>query len=238
MKLIPTLATLCALLMPCALPAQTFEGKVTMKITSSSGKEGSQSIEMSMKEGFMRTDMATARGTAGMIMDFKNRQMIILMAAQRMYMVRPIDIPTGPRPQGTEAPKGELVDTGEKDTILGYPCTKYTYAGAKETSEIWVTDKLGTFGGLFQGGGPGGPAQRPPAWEGALRGKSFFPMKVVTTTSGSKSFTMEVTSVEKTTLPDSVFSAPSDWRKFDMGAMMGGAMQGAFPGGRPSDGNN
>ncbi len=210
-----------------------------MKITSS-GKEGGQTIDMSMKDGFMRTDMAMGRGgAAGMIMDFKNQQMIILMAAQKMYMVRPMQMPTGsPRPEASQAPKAELVDTGVKETILGYTCTKYTYTGAKETSEIWVTDQLGTFGGLFHGGGPGGPSQRPAAWEGALKGRAFFPMRVVTTTSGSKTFTLEVTSVEKTSLPDSYFSAPAGWQKFDMGAMMGGAMPGGFPGARSSDGNN
>ena len=207
-----------------------------MKVTSS-GRDGSQTIAMSMKEGFMRTDVATPQGAAGMIVDFKGHQMIILMGAQKMYMVRAIpDAPA--QTQGSAGQKGDLVDTGVKETILGYTCTKYTYTGAKETSEIWVTDQLGTFGGLFHGGGPGGPRQATPGWESALKGKAFFPMRVVATTSGNKTSTMEVTSVEKASLPDSLFSPPDGWRKFDMGAMMGGAMQGAFPGGRPSDGNN
>jgi len=47
-----------------------------------------------------------------------------------------------------------------------------------------------------------------------------------------------VTSVDKTSLPDSLFAAPDGWRKFDMGAMMGGMMPGGFPGARPADGSN
>jgi hypothetical protein len=104
--------------------------------------------------------------------------------------------------------------------------------------EIWVTDQLGTFGGLPHGGGPGGPQGSPQAWESALKGRNFFPMRVVTSAGGKEKFRLEVTSVEKTSLPDSYFAAPDGWRKFDLGAMMGGAMPGGFPGARPSDGSN
>jgi hypothetical protein len=63
-------------------------------------------------------------------------------------------------------------------------------------------------------------------------------MRVVTSAGGKEKFRLEVTAVEKEALPDSLFAAPADWRKFDIGSMMGGAMQGAFPGARPSDGSN
>jgi hypothetical protein len=246
MKLIPALLTLCALVLPRALPAETFEGKVSMNLTSSSSKGGSQAMTMSIKDGFLRTDVSTSRGAAAMIMDFKNQQMLILMAQQRMYMVQPIPQPgsTGQpgMPQApaapASAPKETLVDSGAKETILGYVCTKYTVTGAKGTSEVWATDQLGTFAGIFRGGPPGGRPQAPEAWESALKGKGFFPMRVVTTTNGSESFRLEVTSVEKTSLPDSLFAPPAGWQKLDLASMMGGAMQRGFPGARPSDGNN
>jgi hypothetical protein len=46
---------------------------------------------------------------------------------------------------------------------------------------------------------------------------------------------MEVISVEKTSLPDSLFAPPEGWQ--DIGAMMGGAMPGGFPGVRPGGSN-
>ena len=163
MKLIPALLTLCALVLPRALPAETFEGKVSMNLTSSSSKGGSQAMTMSIKDGFLRTDVSTSRGAAAMIMDFKNQQMLVLMAQQRMYMVQPIPQPgsTGQpgMPQApaapASAPKETLVDSGAKETILGYVCTKYTVTGAKGTSEVWATDQLGTFAGIFRGRAPG-----------------------------------------------------------------------------------
>jgi hypothetical protein len=246
MKLIPAIAPICALLLPCALAAESFEGTVTMSITSSS-KDGPQSMNFSIKEGFMRMDMASSKGAMSSIMDFKNNQMIILMAQQRMYMVQPLPQPGAQAPspaEGSPAPKParatapeSFQDTGVKETILGYECTKYLATGAEGTSEIWVTDQLGTFTGLYHGGGPGRRPQGAPAWESALKGKNFFPMRVVTTTNGKGTFKLEVTAVDKTSLPDSLFAPPEGWTKFDMGAMMGGAMQGAMPGMRPPGSN-
>ncbi len=238
MKLIPTLATLCVLVLPCALPAETFEGKVSMKVTAPNAKEGPSTMNFSMKEGFVRMDMSSGRGAVSMITDIKNQQIIMLMAEQRMYMVRPIPQPSGaPRPEGG-GHRSELEDTGVKETILGYVCSKYVVKDADSTTEIWVTDQLGTFMGLSRGGGPGRPPQAPQAWESAMKGHNFFPMRVVSNKGGGEKFRLEVTSVEKTSLPDSLFTAPDGWRKFDMGALMGGAFPGGYPGGRPSDGNN
>jgi hypothetical protein len=248
MKLIRSLAPLCALLLPCALTAETFEGKVTMSMTSSASKDGPQTVNYSIREGMMRMDVMTAKGGGGFITDFKNRQMIILMPQQKMYMVRAMpDTPTTP-PAAAGAPgaahaaangESSFRDTGEKETILGYVCEKYEVRSAKgSTADIWATDKLGMFGGLTMGGGPGRRSQAPQEWENVIKGSGFFPLRVTGTDGGGKTFKLEVTSVSKESLPDSVFTPPSDWRKFDLGAMMGGAFPGGFPGARPADGNN
>ena len=71
--------------------------------------------------------------------------------------------------------------TTEKDTILGYECTKIIATGKDGVSEIWITDQLGQFMGLTSGGGPGGRRQVPPQWETVLKGKGFFPMRVIVT---------------------------------------------------------
>jgi hypothetical protein len=241
MKLIPALAAICVLLLPRALPAEPFEGKVSMKITApSASKDGPQSIDYVMKEGFMRIEMATAKGQAVMIMDMKNQQMLILISQQKMYMVQPFPKPPadkGANP-GAKPFGGDVQVTTEKETILGYECTKIVSTSADGTAEVWVTDQLGSFMGLSPGGGgPGRRPQAPQAWESALKGKNFFPMRVVANRNGQGAFRLEVTSVEKKSVPDSEFAAPDGWRKLDIGAMMGGALPGAFPGARPG-GNN
>jgi hypothetical protein len=243
MKLITPIVALCALLGPGAL-ADTFEGTLTMTVSSPNSKNGPQSLNLSLKDGNMRTDIETSRGTMSAIMDMKNQQMIILMPQQRMYMIQPMNQPSAAQGQyqqyqGQAQAAGNtptLVQTGEKETILGYECTKYTATNDKGTAEIWVTDQLGTFIGLFHGGAPGRPSQPPPDWENALKGKAFFPMRVVGT-NDKGTFKMEVTAINKTSLPDSLFAPPEGWQKFDLGSIMGGAF-GGFRGGPPPGGSN
>jgi len=246
MKLNPALTPLCAVFLTCALHAQSFEGKVTLSLTSSSS-DAPQSMSLSLRDGFMRTDVASARGTMSAILDWKNQQMIILMPQQRMYMVQPLQQSPAMLAQAGAAAPGNLSagpaptlqETGVKETILGYDCTKYVSSAKDGTSEIWVTDQLGMFTGLFHGGGPGGRgAQAPQAWESALKGRNFFPMRVVTSRGGKGTFRLEVTAVQKGSLPDSLFAPPVGWRKIDMSGFTGGAMPGALPGAHPPSGNN
>lgn len=219
-----------------------------MTVSPASGK--TMSIDFSMKEGFMRQDVQTDKsGSASIIYDTKNSKMIILIPQKQMYMVQPFG-QQGPAPQyqgsGAVPPPSasngngsSFVDTGEKETIQGYSCEKYHVTTPKETSDLWITNELGTFMGLYHGGGPfsrgnqGG--QAPGEWENMLKMRGgFFPMRVIV--HGDKGTTkMEVTSVEKESLPDSLFSVPEGWRDLSsmmggMGAMMGG---GGYPGSHP-----
>jgi hypothetical protein len=73
------------------------------------------------------------------------------------------------------------------------------------------------------GGRPGGGGGQPQPWEQALFGKSLFPMRIVGSGSdGVETFHLEVASVDRQPVDDSVFSPPADWKKFDLGSMMGG----------------
>jgi Domain of unknown function (DUF4412) len=241
MKKFPVLLLAGALLIPAALAAATFEGKVTMKMT---GPKGSPPlVNFSLKEGFSRIDVEAGQGqSVAMIMDQSKQEMIIMMAAQKMYLVRPLPKPGDiPAAQGA-APHDMTVErTSVTETILGYECVKIVATDKGTTTEMWVTDQLGTFMGMGGGGpmggrrgGPGGPAGE--AWEQALRGKASFPLRVVTTKDGKEAFRMEATSVEKMSLPDSVFAPPADFQKLDMGNMMRGMMPGGMPPGGPPPG--
>lgn len=246
MKIFQALVGFCALCLAGALGAEPFEGRVSMTISSSKAqKDGPQSIEYELKEGYMRMEMATARGQMVSIIDFKNQQMLMLMPQQRMYMVQPFPhAPQGQAPQGQASPPlvkqigPDVQVTTEKDTILGYECTKIIATSADGTTEAWVTDQLGQFIGLSPAAaGPGRRTQAPQAWESALKGKGFFPMRVVTTAGGKGTFRLDVTKVEKASVPDSDFAPPEGWQKFDIGSMMGGALPGGFPGARPGGSN-
>jgi len=236
MKIYQALVGILALGLAGALRAETFEGRVTMKLSSSNAaKDAPQSITYALKEGFIRVEMATPRGQMVSIMDLRNHQILVLMPQQRMYMVQPLPQAAAPAAGQGNGPLGSDVQvTSEKATILGYTCTKLLATHGGSTSEVWVTDQLGSFLGLSPGaGGPGRRSAPPQAWESALKGRSWFPMRVVTKDGAKATFQLEVTHVEKASIPDSEFAPPDGWQKFDIASMMGGA----FPGARPADNN-
>jgi hypothetical protein len=216
-------------LLPGALSAESFEGTMTMTVTPSSGK--SVAINFSAKNGMMRQDIPNGKGgSASIIYDTKNQQMIILIPQMQKYMVQSIAPQQAAAGQYTGAgmPAPSNVSSSEGS---GYSCEKYLAKSPKESAEIWVTDQLGTFMGFFHGGGPGGRGGPPSGdWEEMIKGKGgFFPMKVVA--HGAKgTTTVVVSNVDKTSLPDSLFAPPEGWQKFDMGGMLGG---GGFPGAHP-----
>jgi hypothetical protein len=244
MKKIPVLLFLLAVLVPGALSAASFEGKVTMKMT---GPKGSPSqMNFSVKEGFTRIDITAQGASPSIIMDQAKQQIVILMNEQKMYMIQPLPKPPeapaagGSPGQATGGSIPDIQTTTTTEQILGYDCTKLvaTDKDKNTTTEIWVTDQLGTFMGMGPGAGPmggrrGGAGAQ--AWAEALRGKGTFPLRVVTTKDGKETFRMEATSVEKQSLDASLFEAPADYR--DVGSMMKGLMPGGMPPGARPPGN-
>ncbi len=234
-KLLPLLVSL---LVPVAALAVGFEGKVTMKMIGPKGAP--PAMTFSLKEGFSRIDMTGSEGrNAAVIFNSAKQEMTILMVDQKMYMTQAIPKPASAAAAAgvAEGAAGTAVEvTTTKEKILGYDCVKYVAQTKEGISEIWVTDQLGAFlgfgGGAAMGGGrrgPGASASASQGWEQALAGKGVFPLRVVTTAGGKETFRLEATKVEKTSLPDSAFSAPADFRNLSE-MMRGMGMPGGIPG--------
>ncbi len=249
MKKLSALLIGSVLLFPHSLAAEAFEGKVTMKITDSSGK-AVPPLTFNLKEGFSRIDMEAGPGmTAGMIMDLNKKEMTILIPQQKMYMVQPLTLAAAASTAGVPDTTAEVSFEKAPDTekILGYDCVKFIAKTKDSTTEIWTTDQLGTFLGMGMGGGgpmggmmggrrggPAGAGSQP--WAQALAGKNFFPLRVVThNASGKETTRMEVTAIEKQSLPASLFAPPAGWQNLsDMMKNMGGGMPaGMMPPGMP-----
>lgn len=228
---------------PAFLSAADFEGTVTMKLTSA---RQSPDMTYSIKGTATRVDVTAGQGGhVAMLMDSTKPQMTMVMLDRKMFMTVPLNKHTtdtgAPSPtSGTSTPSIEKTSVTEK--ILGYDCVKYTSKSKDTVSEMWITDQLGSFGGLG-GGNPmsgvgrgrgasagGGVSE---GWESALTGlKNAFPLRVISTTSGKESFRMEATAVEKKSLPDSTFTVPDGFQ--DLSSMMPAGM---FGGGKPPGGN-
>jgi hypothetical protein len=251
MKKLSALLIGSVLLFPHPLPAQSFEGRVIMKITDASGK--TLPLTFNLKEGLSRIDVESPSGmTVSTIMDVNKKQMTMLIPQQRMYLVQPLTLPAAAATAATAgtpvpSPDVSFEKSNETEKILGYDCVKFVAKSKGSTTEIWTTDQLGTFAGIG-GGGPmggmmGGRRGGPPAaggaasqpWAQALAGKNFFPLRVVTHNAGGKeTFRMEATSVDKQSLSDSLFAPPEGWQ--NLSEMMKG-MGGMPPGMMPPGGN-
>jgi len=196
--------------------AESFEGRVHMDVTSGKKKE-KMGMEYVMKNGKMRMEPKMdakkgGNGAMGIILDLPAREMIILMDmdGQKMFMRRPIPQPSAEQTakvkegHGMSAP----VVTGRTEVIAGYTATEYRTTSEKgEVIELWLAKGLGPFMS-FTGGNPmGGRGAPPPGWENFARDGNYFPMRVVThDTGGAETARMEVTSVDKSPVSDSLFT--------------------------------
>jgi len=221
------------LLAPAALLAASFEGKISYKLTSP--REKVMEMHQSIKGDKMRTEMPGAKEGGSMILDAKKKEMIMLMDSQKMYMT--MQIPEGSDVTGGRADDVKIEKTNVTEKILGYTATKYIATHDTTKSEMWLAEGIGTFMGMgnnSSGGGGGGlfggrkkADSGAKSWEKALAGKDLFPLRVVELDkAGKERFRMEVTAIKKESLPDSLFTPPADYQKFDMGGMMKGLIPG------------
>lgn len=217
---------LCALLVPAALlAAESFEGRVTFRVTAE-GK--SQDMRFALKGGRSRIEITNTQGMGAMIMDPAKREQVVLLDQQKMYLTMPLPDVAAAAGGAGKNEDATLTKTGETEKILDYTAEKYLATGKNTTTELWLAEGLGNFtpfgGGNPMASGRGGPPA-PQGWERALAGKGLFPLRVVTRDAAKKElFRLEATSVEKQALADALFAPPADYRKLDMGGMMGGAM--------------
>ncbi|MDI1320656.1 MAG: DUF4412 domain-containing protein [bacterium] len=200
--------------------ADSFEGKVTLAMTS--GKGRAQDMTYSMKGQKIRMDMKAEGHEMSSIMDLAKLEMLMLMPEQKMYMVMPIKKPVEQAMEKQGASTAEVEVTGKTDTILGYKCSQILVKDKDTVTEMWVAEGLGMFMGMGSGGGGGGPfggGRKPAAakWEEALKGKGGFPLRVIShDLKGKETFKMEATKIEPGVRPDSDFVPPAGYQKFQM----------------------
>ena len=221
------LAAAFALAATALSAADAFEGRVEMTITNP-GHDGSNVISYSLKEGKLRLDFPknpagrdNGGGSGATIVDFSKREVLILMempdresgGTRKMYMRHAMPQPGEPPPGGSPAqaaPISDPVATGRTEVIVGYRATEYKVAGKKgEVTELWLAKGLGGF--MFPAAqnpmGRGRLANASPAWEKLVRDGGFFPLRVITReASGAEKMRLEVTKIDKTSLPDALFS--------------------------------
>ena len=200
--------------------SQSFEGEIVMKITDK-GQDKPQTIDYYVKGTKIRFDAKGERGESGaMIFDSKTSNMMIVVPSQKMYMTYNYKGAFGGvRDSISKAmEKGDIKMTGETKDINGYKCEKWTFKDEDGTTgEAWMTKGIKNF---FFFSNPMAGNNDQPEWQKKLTNEGYFPMMVISKDAdGNIDSKMEVTSIEKKSLDESLFTAPDGYKKMEMPMM-------------------
>lgn len=190
-----------------------------------------------MKGSLMRIEMKAEKrkkdeGSMAVLINMETRETTMLMEKEKMYMVTKLpEASASPANKNGTAP--DFKATGRKEKIAGIEAEEYVGTADKKITEIWVTKELGKFMTASQGGPMGGRkgSAQGSAWEKFAEQENFFPLRTIQRAKegGPEEMHMEVTLVDKSKLPDSLFKPPADYEKFEM-PNMGDMMKGMIPG--------
>jgi len=230
------LAAVCFLAAVSAPFTSAFEGKIEMKTTT-----GSNTVPMTyfMKGSVMRIEMTAPPekrkkddGSMTMLINMETRETTMLMEKDKMYMVNKLPEASAEK-SNKKGDATEFKATGRKEKIAGIEAEEYVGISNKKITEIWVTRELGKFMTANQGGPMGGRkgSAQGSAWEKFAEQENFFPLRTIQRAKdgGPEETHMEVTLIDKSKLPDSLFQPPADYEKFEM-PNMGDMMKGMIPG--------
>ncbi|MBI9073478.1 MAG: DUF4412 domain-containing protein [Melioribacteraceae bacterium] len=202
-----------------SVSAQAFEGYIQYKL---SGDENSQLLDYYIKGETIRFEIDAEGQKMASIIDKEN--MIMLMPAQKMYMEFSLkSLEEKAKMFADDEDDEEDVDfdeanftKGGTETILGYECQKLSSKDEGRTFEMWIAKDLGDF--KFMQGPMGGGNN----WLSKLSDSGMFPLKMIAKNEdGTTQFKMEALKLEKKSLSNDLFKAPSNFRKMDMGGMFG-----------------
>lgn len=197
--------------------AAAFQGEVDMIIKSDKG--GSDGLILVKGQKQRMEFHAPDSKTTTMIMDGEAKKMIVLDEARKTAMVMSLDkadvAPPSAPPPGAHAaapPKPhEFKRTGKKDVVAGYDCEIWTYEEPDKKGEVCVADGLSLLG-------MGGMSL------GALSGKiNGLPLRAIgQTKDGKEKERMEVTKIDRRSVPDDKFQVPPGYTTTDMDQLMKG----------------
>jgi hypothetical protein len=212
------LTTLCLLIAPLA---DAFEGRVTFTVRE--GRNREETLIYSTKDNRVRIEGAKSRMGGAMVLQPAEQRMLVMVDEQQAYMVLPFDqVPVSEEESSTDI---RIERTGRTETILGYLCEELRIIDGSTVTEVWVTDKLGTFFSGSTSGMPGANRSQSRAWERAIAGREgFFPLRIISRSGERESFRMEARSVEPGRLADALFIPPPDYVEFQLPPSMRGIL--------------
>jgi hypothetical protein len=237
-------ALLASVVIPCALGAQVFQGKVTYNVSA----QGRNMQMVHYIEGSnIRMELAFQGRSMVMLTDAEGARQIMLMPETKQW----VDVKAmqeqmaammgGRMGRGGDAEPSasgpvDVRPTGRTETVAGIECEHVSIVGDGVEVDVCAAKGLGWhsgaapsmdgmgsmgmgMGGRGRGmGGPETPSGISPAQMAVLRERfadGFFPLKI-TTVQGGENAVIEVVSLERGDLDDALFRPPSDYQEIRM----------------------
>lgn len=126
---------------------EVFKGSVTYELSTD---DGDIPLKLTTNGEKVKASVSMAMGTMDMITDKNAKEQTMVMHSQKMYMqlttsrLEKMKTMMNSMGKGFQAPIiSEPVRTGETKKILSYVCEKMVDKNGENTTEIWVTDKIG-----------------------------------------------------------------------------------------------
>jgi hypothetical protein len=220
--------------------AQKFEGSVTWKVVSAQmGDQDKHDMVMNMKGDKFEVDMdAGVQGMLHIYLDRANKKATVVSEQHKAGMIQNLPDDSAVAAAAAKMKDVDLKATGQKNEINGHACELYVLTSPTETVNMWMSKDFtpGALAGIraaLMNNTKGSPAQKKAFRD--LAEKGYFPVKIEGKDGGS----MELVSIEAKSLPDSVFTVPTDIMIIPAGGM-GGAMSGhpGMHGGMPQGGDH
>jgi hypothetical protein len=210
---------------------EQFEGIITANVIDDSDSNV-KNIRMiySVKGNRSRMetpDMKSEDGRSGaVIMDLKAGTMKIISPERKSYMDMDLNKFKGTGKDDDE-PISKFTPTGKRETIAGYTCDHYRLDD-KEQTDVCLAKGLGYFGfgnpergGIWQTLKSMNESDKvtariaaDPELKKAMEGGAF-PLRISQSQDGKVVTALEVTSIERKQLNDSLFTVPPDYKKLE-----------------------
>ncbi len=198
-------AALATMVPNTAIAQNTFEGVVTFNVTEHG--DSVIPVRYSIKGSKVRMDLTANGMPVIMLYDRNARTVSMVIPAQQMYMEQTMN--EASVHMDSLAAVSKIKWTGKKESIAGHECEYAAISDAEGTTDVCLAKGLGSFAPMRGGFGRGGGAQT--TWEARLG--DAFPLKAL---DNKGNVEMVVTSIQKKSLDNSLFTIPAGFTKMNM----------------------
>ena len=209
------------LVLPGALLAQGFEGRITAEMSGMPNQAGSEVVILT-KGGKSRMDMSMQGMDVYMIIDGASGTMTSVIPAQRMFMKMNLNEAAQSMGGARNQTPPKITRTGKHESIAGKDCEHILMTTQRGEMDMCVAKGMGFFTG--PGGGPmsRGPSM-PVGYEELMKEfkDGFFPLRIEMIEGTKRTQVLNVKKIEPASLDASMFAPPAGFQEMTMPAGMG-----------------